>query len=819
MENEGLRQQNALLLQRLLHAEGRLQNLHQATPLTDTRVPYNVDSFGVTNDTSLCHPEEVLAAVSEWSAPEQGLPTVSLQRLEQLYSSSQAALALSVVTVSSRRNSDTVYGCLHPQLNTAMAGAQINLVWSSYGCMPHLGVASRAEVASKLHHFVSTDLSVRRHVGRVVKDLTQGVARAGNFWHVMFYQDQLPQMCQWWVVPCIYKEGGSSHWAILHHMNHQAGTDLKLDVLLRDHLCFKYVPSKVTLVGGDGFILSQNSSSVAALGFQAQENTMGWWYSDSKFNYFRELFKDNLASYQEMLSQTHKGEAFRRRMRIQSSLLLSWLGARSDVWHDVQISLTAERSKAAELYVVVQVDVSDVVLAEQRLFNIREQEAALLQEILPQPVIDRLLASLYRSPEQSGAPSDAVAGGMLLSTQDVHDLATYHEEVTIMFADIRGFTAMSQSVHPSQVMQFLNVLYSAFDALLDLHDVYKVETVGDAYMVAGGLMSPATDTHEQELGGHDPLHAQKVLSFARAIVDVCRDMRMPTGERVEVRIGLHSGPCMSGVVGQKMPRFCLFGDTINTASRMESTGVAMKIHASTATAFLLPHEPWQPTGGVYAKGKGILETMLLDPCLTSLAAEPAADGDGGDSALTGHGDRPITSPSSHRTLVDGPLNGNSSASSAPPARSSFSGGSARRGPNLDMCGGHEWLAAMVRRPSEDASCSSARRMTRPPPLSPNDTHLMSDNFSPTAAAAPGTHAAAGAPGNSRHSSFASSSAAAAFGLSRGLADGVEGSPPAPPLTPSLPMPRPADPLSEAEGAGQAAKAVALLPLPPSRLRQ
>ena len=135
--------------------------------------------------------------------------------------------------------------------------------------------------------------------------------------------------------------------------------------------------------------------------------------------------------------------------------------------------------------------------------------------------------------------------------------------------------------------------------------------------VAGGLFSDGTDG-EARLGGSDPRHASKVLGFARAMLEAASTLVDPLGQPVQIRIGLHSGPCVSGIVGQRMPRFCCFGDTVNTASRLESTcprhGV---IHASHTTHALTADEEisWRPTGGVFCKGKGIIQSFYIDPLL------------------------------------------------------------------------------------------------------------------------------------------------------------------------------------------------------------
>ncbi|XP_030020680.1 atrial natriuretic peptide receptor 1 isoform X3 [Manduca sexta] len=191
----------------------------------------------------------------------------------------------------------------------------------------------------------------------------------------------------------------------------------------------------------------------------------------------------------------------------------------------------------------------------------------------------------------------------LINGQSV--VAETFEQVTIYFSDIVGFTALSASSTPMQVVDLLNDLYTCFDSIVENYDVYKVETIGDAYMVVSGL---------PERNG--TRHACEVARMALALLDAVRKFRIRHRpmDQLKLRIGLHSGPCVAGVVGLKMPRYCLFGDTVNTASRMESNGEALKIHVSPDTKELLDTFgtfQLECRGEVAMKGKGILVTYWL----------------------------------------------------------------------------------------------------------------------------------------------------------------------------------------------------------------
>uniref|UniRef100_A0A0G4GKS6 Guanylate cyclase domain-containing protein n=1 Tax=Chromera velia CCMP2878 TaxID=1169474 RepID=A0A0G4GKS6_9ALVE len=187
-------------------------------------------------------------------------------------------------------------------------------------------------------------------------------------------------------------------------------------------------------------------------------------------------------------------------------------------------------------------------------------------------------------------------------------LADSHPEVSLFFSDVCGFTHMSASVPTREVVVFLNRLFCTMDVISDHCEVFKVETIGDAYMAACGHLEGQTD------------HAKRLLKFARLVRRTARTIRMPTGTTLKVRIGLNSGPAYTGVVGLKCPRFCFFGDTVNTAARMEQTGLPGHIHVSESFRYAaLSQDPAlsshfaERADPVIAKGKGKLRTFWVLP--------------------------------------------------------------------------------------------------------------------------------------------------------------------------------------------------------------
>jgi len=213
--------------------------------------------------------------------------------------------------------------------------------------------------------------------------------------------------------------------------------------------------------------------------------------------------------------------------------------------------------------------------ARQALEAEQEKSERLLLNILPEPVARQL-------------------------KQDQRTIAEHFPEVTVLFADIVGFTELSAGVPPEEMVRLLNQVFSKFDLLAEQHGLEKIKTIGDSYMVVGGLPIERED--------HLEAIANMALDMQRAIAQ----FRTPNNTPLNMRIGINTGPVVAGVIGVKKFIYDLWGDTVNTASRMESQGLPGMIQVTEAVYVrLCDRYEFKERGTIYVKGKGQMPTYLL----------------------------------------------------------------------------------------------------------------------------------------------------------------------------------------------------------------
>ena len=157
-------------------------------------------------------------------------------------------------------------------------------------------------------------------------------------------------------------------------------------------------------------------------------------------------------------------------------------------------------------------------------------------------------------------------------------LADNYPEVTVLFADIVGFTTLTSSLPATKVVSFLESLFSRFDEAATRNGVEKIKTIGDAYMAAAGCPTPSGD------------HALRVVKFALELIQIVEAFMVETEYDLKIRIGVHSGPVVAGVIGESRFGFDLWGSTVNTAARLEAAGLPGRVHISEETMELLGRE-------------------------------------------------------------------------------------------------------------------------------------------------------------------------------------------------------------------------------------
>ncbi|MFH7245726.1 MAG: adenylate/guanylate cyclase domain-containing protein [Spirulina sp.] len=215
--------------------------------------------------------------------------------------------------------------------------------------------------------------------------------------------------------------------------------------------------------------------------------------------------------------------------------------------------------------------------AEAALIAAQEKSERLLRNILPGSIADQLKQETGKA------------------------IASRFEEATILFADLVDFTGLAAQFPPTDLVCLLNEIFSAFDTIADQWNLEKIKTIGDAYMVVGGLPTAQPD------------HARRVMAMALEMLQVIKTFQRRDGQPFCLRIGINTGPVVAGVIGIKKFSYDLWGDAVNIASRMESQGVVDRIQVSEATYYhLKDHYAFESRGTLHIKGRGPMTTYLYN---------------------------------------------------------------------------------------------------------------------------------------------------------------------------------------------------------------
>ncbi|USR92206.1 response regulator [Phormidium yuhuli AB48] len=221
--------------------------------------------------------------------------------------------------------------------------------------------------------------------------------------------------------------------------------------------------------------------------------------------------------------------------------------------------------------------------------RLRDQEKAYLEKLtIEQGKSERLLLSILPKP---------IAERL---KQNPRTIADSFNDVTVLFADIVGFTKLWSRISPTELVELLNEIFSGFDKLAEKNGLEKIKTIGDAYMVVGGLPIPRED------------HAEAIAQMALDMQHRMAQFNRGDHEPFSIRIGINTGPVVAGVIGTNKFIYDLWGDTVNTASRMESHGIANTIQVTEATYERLKDSfEFERRGVIDVKGKGKMTTYLL----------------------------------------------------------------------------------------------------------------------------------------------------------------------------------------------------------------
>lgn len=312
-----------------------------------------------------------------------------------------------------------------------------------------------------------------------------------------------------------------------------------------------------------GQLLSVNPSMARLYGYESAAEMVATVEDISRQIYLQPKRRDELAVYLDRFDKITdaESEVFRR------DGTTFWVS--EDLWK------VWDKAGSFLHYEGIVHDISERRQMETELRQQRQQADRLLVNILPYRIAQRL---------KGGART----------------IAESLDQVSVLFADLVDFTAASSEMSPRQLVKLLNEVFSMFDQLAEFHRLEKIKTIGDAYMVAGGLPSANDD------------HAAAIAQFALDICDAIKQFPRPDGKTLQIRVGINTGPVVAGVIGRRKFAYDLWGDTVNIASRMEATGEAQRIQVTPDLYERLKDTfEFEQRGYVAVKGRGQMLTYWL----------------------------------------------------------------------------------------------------------------------------------------------------------------------------------------------------------------
>jgi PAS domain S-box-containing protein len=313
----------------------------------------------------------------------------------------------------------------------------------------------------------------------------------------------------------------------------------------------------------DGRYLSANPSLVGLYGYESIEELCA---SITDIEYQLYVLPDHRSKFIRLIEEKGCVSDFESQVYCKDG---------SVIWVSETARAVRDRNGNLLYYEGTVANITARKQAEEALRIEQEKSELLLLNILPKPIADRL-------------------------KQNPQSIADSFADVTVLFADLVNFTRLSEQISPTELVEMLNRIFSAFDVLAEKHGLEKIKTIGDSYMVVGGLPMVRPD------------HAEAIAEMALDMISEIIRFNAEYNEAFNIRIGINTGPVVAGVIGIKKFIYDLWGDTVNTASRMESHGVPGCIQVTEATYKRLQNQyVFEERGVISVKGKGEMMTYFL----------------------------------------------------------------------------------------------------------------------------------------------------------------------------------------------------------------